>query len=405
MKNVVGNIVEGDDFFDREGEQNLAWRKLRSDNQLLLAARRVGKSSFMKRLVATAEKNGFSYALETSFAKQADEMECMLALLEAVNKQLAGKDKLIASLSKVFTQIKGFKVSANEIRWDKAELKAEDWRKAGEGIANALNNLDGQVLICIDEVPLFILHKLLDKGSDAGVARTRDFLNWFRQLRQDYSANVRWMLAGSIGLDTITQRYNLTDTINDLELFPLGAFSVNTANRFLQQLGEAEDMPLDDDTRTAILEHIDWPLPYYLQVVFSKLRDRQILEGKAPNADRVVEVVEELLSPQHNSYFDYWRQRLYDELGQPDAGHAIHLLNQVARDPHGVSDDVLQQALRQKIADPNRITDDDGRIDQHYRYLKAVLLRDGYLVDHRQEGQSTKLKFQLSLLRIWWTRQ
>ncbi|MDQ3773238.1 MAG: hypothetical protein M3461_02095 [Pseudomonadota bacterium] len=47
MRNMTGPVVRGEDFFDREHEQARFWRDLETDNLLLLAPRRVGKTSLM----------------------------------------------------------------------------------------------------------------------------------------------------------------------------------------------------------------------------------------------------------------------------------------------------------------------------------------------------------------------
>ncbi|MGB4913341.1 MAG: hypothetical protein WBO95_14690, partial [Candidatus Dechloromonas phosphoritropha] len=57
MKISVGNPVEGDDFFDREQEQRRAWRKLEGSHLLMLAPRRIGKTSLILRLCATARQH------------------------------------------------------------------------------------------------------------------------------------------------------------------------------------------------------------------------------------------------------------------------------------------------------------------------------------------------------------
>ena len=44
-------------------------------------------------------------------------------------------------------------------------------------------------------------------------------------------------------------------------------------------------------------------------------------------------------------HFDYWRQRLDEELGQPEASHAILLLDHVCQDASGLSRDALGRAL------------------------------------------------------------
>lgn len=56
IKNRVGKPVTGDDFFDRVREQRSLWNRLDTDNVLLLAPRRVGKTSLMYRLRDTAEE-------------------------------------------------------------------------------------------------------------------------------------------------------------------------------------------------------------------------------------------------------------------------------------------------------------------------------------------------------------
>lgn len=55
MKNITGSPVEGDNFFGRTKELEFAWEQLQNGNSLILAApRRVGKSSFAKKLIAKA---------------------------------------------------------------------------------------------------------------------------------------------------------------------------------------------------------------------------------------------------------------------------------------------------------------------------------------------------------------
>ena len=44
------------------------------------------------------------------------------------------------------------------------------------------------------------------------------------------------MLAGSIGLDTVTARLNIADAINDLRIEKLGPFDIPTADALLQAL-------------------------------------------------------------------------------------------------------------------------------------------------------------------------
>jgi predicted AAA+ superfamily ATPase len=57
LTNQLGRPVSGEDFFDREDKLNQIWQLLHdSNNLLLLAPRRVGKTSLMTRLGAQAAR-------------------------------------------------------------------------------------------------------------------------------------------------------------------------------------------------------------------------------------------------------------------------------------------------------------------------------------------------------------
>ena len=66
MRNVAGQVVRGRDFFDRQSEMARFWRDLESDNLLLLAPRRVGKTSLMRKMVRTLVPISFARFSPTS---------------------------------------------------------------------------------------------------------------------------------------------------------------------------------------------------------------------------------------------------------------------------------------------------------------------------------------------------
>ncbi len=256
----------------------------------------------------------------------------------------------------------------------------------GEELAESLEALPGKTLIQVDELPVFAL-KLLNRSDDTNQGRIREFLYWLRRLRQDYP-QVRWMLAGSIGLDTVASRLNIADSINDLRLETLGAFDVPTAHALLQELSEAYTVNLEEPVRDHIFARVGWLVPYYLQLIFDKLRD-----CRKPEASDVDAAVNKLLDPHHKGLFDYWRQRLRDEMGRPDADHAAALLHPACRAPEGVRRTVFKQALTPAIADA------DAREDK-VRYLLDVLENDGYLVE-----EDKLWRFRSPLLRKYWLRR
>jgi hypothetical protein len=387
MRTVIGSPVEGEDFFDRESERRRMWRLLDSDSLLLLAPRRIGKTSLMRKLCAEAGDQGFR-AFALSFAACPDELACVRELSKAL---AAAEPTLVKSvqgtLKGLLPSIKSLKLGPLGI--ELASGETADWRALGEALARSIGDLDGRWLIAVDEVPVFLLGLL--KRND-GLERVRGFLYWWRDLRQQHHADIRWILAGSIGLDTVAARHGIGDTVNDLVPAPLGAFDSETSDRFLAALAAGENIRLTRPVRKAIIAAIGWPVPYYLQILFDRLRDR-VEDGARPSTDLVEQIFEELLLPAHKGYFDYWRQRLHDELGSPEDGQAVHLLSQCARDPTGASRETLPQALAEHIRDP------EPR-EERLRYLLEVLESDGYLV--MVDG---RWRFRLELLRRYWLKR
>jgi hypothetical protein len=384
MKISVGNPVEGEDFFDREQEQARAWRKLAGSHLLMLAPRRIGKTSLILRLCATARQHG-RYAVHCSFAKCENESDCVREMFKA----LATEHTIEQRRKALFDKIRSVKLGPLGIDWH--EARPESWREAGEELGKALADGDDDWLVCVDELPVFIIN-LLQQGDD-GRRRARAFLYWLRDLRQTHYRRIKWLLAGSIGLDTLAARLGLSDTINDLEPFPLDAFSEESALRFLGELARSYAIDLDESLRAAIVRRVGWPVPYYLQLMFEHLREECVESGRAPDAAMVERVFEKLLGMGYRNHFDYWRQRLDEELGQPEAGHAARILTQICRSTAGNTRDNLAQAMAAAIGDP-------PARDKMLNYLLEVLTSDGYLIE--REG---RYAFRLEWLRVFWQRR
>jgi hypothetical protein len=262
----------------------------------------------------------------------------------------------------------------------------QSWQEVGDELAEALGSFEGRLLVQVDELPVFVV-KLLEREPE-GSQRVREFLYWFRRIRLSYP-KTRWMLAGSIGLDTIAARMRLSDAINDLRIVHLGAFSKEAANALLDELGNTYGRPLGKDCKERVLTRVGWLVPYYLQLAFKQLREQESFETAA-DADQALD---SLLRPEHKAYFDYWRQRLQLELGAADAGHALALLNSIAKDPEGMSYSGIAQVLAGRISDADRRA-------ELLRFLVDALQGDGYLAE-----ASGRYRFGFPLLREYWLRR
>ncbi len=400
IETSVGRPVRGINFFDREDERRLLWQHLRQSHVLLLAPRRVGKTSLLMRLADEAPAHGH-HAVYVSVADARSEDDVTRKLIVALAAHPAS-DPIWRRLQKgpykrFFSRLKA-KVAAGPLS---LELAADEgrWETLAEVTAEAIERLGEPWLVLVDELPIFIL-TLIRADTQAQAAdtlpRTRNFLNWFRQLRSaptHSEAPLRWVVAGSIGLDAVVARARLGDTINDLRVFPLGPFAPATADAFLAALGDSYGLALDPPTRERLMQRAGWLIPFYLQILFARLHDLAAEHGLAPSPALVDRVVAELLTPAYRAYFDYWRQRLTEELGRPDDQRALALLAGVAAAPAGLTRRALDHLLSEHLPEP-------AARDESLRFLLEVLENDGYLA-----REDDRFRFRSELLREYWVER
>lgn len=389
IRNRVGLAVRGRDFYDREEWQAFIWESLENDNNLaLLAPRRVGKTSLMKKIADDSAGRGYS-AVFVSVQGTIDEDGIINEILKQIEDHPDG-GLAIERLGNVFTSfVRRFrKVNLGPVGIEIKDAE-DDWRTVGSRLIRELSRLPGKWLLLIDELPIFVLSLM---RNDPTGERARNFLNWFRDVRLGPSSErVRWVLAGSVGLDTVVRRHKMSDTINDLNLITsFGPFEEAVAHSFLKELATGADLTLSDASRQRIIERTEWLIPYHLQLIFSK-----IVEGRASGPvmpQSVDEACEALLRPEHRNYFDWWLQRLEEEVGLIDAQHADAMLLVASADIGGVTRESLRGALRQRL--PNA----EG-FEATFNFLVDLLVSDGYLV---LDGD--RYRFRSPLVREYWRR-
>lgn len=395
MRNVTGNVVKGEDFFNRETEIAQFWEALEAHNLLLLSPRRVGKTSLMYRMQEQAAGHGYR-AVFFDTSDVADEAAFVRRLFTTIQQATVTEESFWRRLKdspvgRCFSRIGsasgfGFKLELKEA--------STDWAEVGEELARQLSQEETRWLIEIDELPVFVL-RLLQHGGDGAVERVRLFLYWLRRLRLDPACEqVRWLLAGSVGLDTVTMRHRMADTVNDLASVKLDAFSPEVAGRFLATLTATYPrINFPAPVQAYAVHKIEWTIPFFLQLIFHHLRSAPNSHDRPLTEEDVDRAFEELLDSRHRTHFDYWRERLTLELGRPEDGHATALLDVACHDPNGVTQTTLAQTLAVLVQDA------EGRRDK-LRYLLDVLEGDGYLL---QGGG--RYRFRSPLLREYWRRR
>jgi hypothetical protein len=282
------------------------------------------------------------------------------------------------------------RTKAGPVEIDLAEALRDEWRDMGAVALKIMRELRGNTLILVDEFPIFI-RNLLGPADPAGKRRAKLFLDWFREVRnaQDGGdARIHFVLTGSLGLDVVVKTVGLSGTINDLDSFSLGPLTAEWSRELLRRLSEGEDLALPEKVRERILEHIDWPIPFHLQLLFREVLSRAKFRGQNLDPRLVDEAYQSLLSAENYKHFSHWTERLNDPFLTPQERDLRKaLLRAAARDRRGLSSNTIQQ-IRMTAAP-------DADID-------AILLglnHDGYLTFAKGRWQFTS-----SLLRDWWRK-
>ena len=380
ISNKIGPPVEGEDFFGREKEIRKANKLLDSNHSLLLSApRRIGKSSLAKRLIGEKQQQGWK-CVYIDLEETTTEEGFLRLVIESFKKngiwkQLTeGMSKGVATLLDRIEKVTiGGVVDLNI---GKREEQEDLYKNLKELIKH-----DEDTFIVVDELTLFL--GILNK-SENGAEKVAFILNWLRSLRQVSRTNVRWLFCGSVGLRNFTSAMNLGYTINDLMEFGLGELSREEAEGLLSGLCKSEDMEMGEELINYTLDKLHWNIPYFIQVIFSKLAE-----------EYEDEVTKESIDIAYNklcseNYLSTWSERLseYREFEVP----ARQILKSLSTQPAGMERDAMLNIL---------MTGQDASKVEEIDYLLSKVLEmlenDGYILK-----MDSIRAFRSPLLRDYW---
>ena len=380
MKVQIGSPVEGDDFFGREKALEYAWSLIKDGNNVILPSpRRVGKTSFALKILEYARAEGWE-TIDISLEKHTES-----GFVEVLAKEFIRTSKLQTlkdSGKKLLEFISDLNLSA-----DAGGVKLGfKWQQNQENIYEQLEALmdhDKPTLIFLDEVTV-LLTKMLKE--DNGLESVTSFLHWMRGTRITKNSKIKWIYCSSVGIENFTHTHNLSETMNDIPDFELKSFSKEVSVQMLDRLAESYSLPLNQSIKEAVVDKLGYCLPFFLQLMFDKIRYLNAVEDKELEPNIVDEAFSLLIEQDH---FNTWIERIekqYAELGV----YAFGLLKQVCQVKEGISRESLYNFLISKITDPDRA-------DSVLSKLIYMLKNDGYLIFEQE-----LYLFRSGLLREFW---
>ena len=392
MRNATGPAVVGEDLFGRAYELNRLWENLeQGEHILMLAPRRVGKTSLMHELRRAPRENWDVFYVDVEGGEgPADCIAAILAVLATDHRYRSYFDAVPFSnaVKNVLAGLSSVSVNVDVLRVELKRAMGREWGHAADQLQARLTNVpeDGsKLLIILDELPLLISRILRDpdRKRDAELLLSR--LRYWRQA-PEMRGKVCTLIGGSIGLEGVLRRAGFSGLVNDLAQFHLESWSRPVAAEFLGELGRSYDFRLDESTIAHILELLEDPVPYHVQLFFSALRDS--CQG-SPSAISVEEIdrcfAERLAGASGTAHLDHYAGRLEIALSAHEHGVARNILGLACHHRGGVD-----------LSDFNDLEQQNRAL---FRSVLRDLEADGYV---RHEGG--RLKFRSNLVREWWRK-
>ena len=395
MRNITGQAVVGNDLYGRGYELAALWEHLEAgEHVLLLAPRRVGKTSLMLELRRRPHpKWHVIYTDVEGAADAADLFAGILAQLadhptyrrglENIPGWQAAKDILGAASN--FSA----KARVGELKVEFASAMRTDWHRRADQIRARLaaTEADERLLVIIDELPLLVARLANnERRQDAEL-----LLSKLREWRQapDLRGRVVTLAGGSIGLEGVVQRAGLSGIINDLVPFHLEAWSASTARQFLCEIGRSSEFPLGEATVEQILALLYDPVPYHLQLFFQALRDECRGNTSSLTPALVKRCFEQRLAgASGTAHLDHYATRLELALGKQERLVALAVLSRLSR-----------LASPKELVPVEELQQLSAGAEGAFRAALRTLEADGYI---RREDDG--VSFRSNLLRRWWQK-
>lgn len=394
VNNIVGSAVRGNDFFGRDAFVDLTWREMEKGSVLLAAPRRFGKTSVMYRLM-DAPRGGYKI-VHADLEHMSDPVDLMLELIVKLSKD-DKMGRLLDGITSITKEVwGGLRGTLDEVELFDVKLKLREemkpqWQEVGRQVFRRVGAAGHPVLFILDEFPMMIdrMARTPEKREEA-----RILLNWLRALRQSpETGGVRFLIAGSIGIEAVLTELGEIRAINDFHALKLDPFPPAVADAFLQALAATEGVPLSAECREKMLGLVGILVPYFLQILFSEVSKAHLLTGEPVTPDMIARLYrDKVLGVDCKSYFDHYYGRLRDYYTPQEEKAVKRLLREMARSG-SMTRDACFALYREAMGAEAGVDAFNGTLYN--------LENDFYV---RYDAEAARYEFACKLLRDWWLR-
>ena len=381
MAIIAGQAVRGDNFWDRPYIMEDILEIIENGGHILLIApRRVGKTSLMYRVLDTVDDEYVVIYINTQAQQSVNTFWEKLFTELMDDDFVATLENKAKNLYKKMKSIRFSEIGVKGVKF--GDSKEIDYSKAFEVLLKSLDG-DKKLIVMIDEFSQTI-ENIINYES---IQKAEQLLEEHRDLRQNHkiSDNVVFIYAGSIGLESVVGRINSTRHINDLTDIQVPPLSRESAKEFINHLSETNNMNFSEDIVDYMLEKIEWYIPFYIQLISQEMKR---LYRRNPMIDKktVDQAIENILVSKKD--FIHWEERL-NSFSKERKAFAKEVLNQISQD------EKLSRRKIQNIGAKYKLKEDglNKTID--------ALKYDGYI---NNSDDARIYRFNSPILRTWWYR-
>jgi len=379
---IIGQAARGSDFFPRPQITNEIWEKIESGSNLLLVApRRVGKSSILFNLLDDPRENRLVIYYTSESVN--NENEFYKKLYHHITDKISGIQKYWA---KTQSGVKDFlsRVESVNIKGG-VELGTSKISYLDE-----LNNLikkleidDDRIIVLVDEFAQTVENILQDENEKAAI----HFLESNREIRQapEIYRKLQFIYAGSIGLENIVSRINGINTINDLASIQIPPLNRKEVDSLINNLLNATGIEFDKGAYDHLLNKIEWWIPFYFQLILDDIK-RILTDTNSKIITQLIinQAIEKALS--QRIYFEQWFTRLRKAFKGNEFSFVKELLNIISIKLTISVVEIVNLSIKYHV-------------ESIYKELLNVLKHDGYI---NNNDDSKIYRFNSPLLRDWW---
>jgi hypothetical protein len=395
---VLGGPARGDDFCFRAAFLDALWDCLKKNNVLLVAPRRMGKTSVMYRLVDHPRNNHLVVYLSVDVFDNPGDffINLIIAIKESQPDYFYGHLGVIWGLYKNILRqprnIEPFEIKEalrKELDW------STHWEDQAGQLINGIRKLNQPILFIIDELPDMFLR--MQKHSPNQLDA---FLHWFRVVREIPNCPIRWVVGGSTNMIAALDKVGHTKLINDFYHMVLPPFSLKEVENFILKVFSEQAVKFDAKVIPRVQELLGQSIPFFLQLMTSELIARWKQDPDTALTKATVDEVfeKELLGLRMLGHLQHYHARIEVYFPEIDRDAVYDILSFLAISNGVPLKTLFARYVKFESKRPN--PRDERQLMQSFSRMFLFLQIDFYVEDIGDR----RYDFANRLIKSWWKK-